>query len=385
MKRITAVLLCVILLANSLSGCSYGEEVQAKNMPSEDVLAGQMKPTDAEDIENEEKDTEDEQIDKALAAVRGESGDIDYSSVKNLQLEAGSHIAVVVKSAKTGYWATVQKGMEAAVAELNEELGYKGNDKIYFTYEGSTQEDDVETQINIIDAVLSENPAVLCLAAIDMDSCGAQLETAAENGIPVIALDSGVNSDILQTICSTDNYQAGVEAARRLCTAIGDNGEVAAIAHNLHSQSSEEREQGFREEIADNHPNVTIVDVSYENEEESVKDMVETVLTTYPNLAGYFCTSESVTSKLLESMMIYPDKMIAIVGFDAGKEQISAIREGTEVGSVVQNSYGMGYATIVAAVRAASGLLNDTCINSGYQWVDKENIENPEYENYLYE
>ena len=45
---------------------------------------------------------------------------------------------------------------------------------------------DVESQINTIDAVLAENPTVLCLSAIDMESCGAQLEEAMGNEIPVV-------------------------------------------------------------------------------------------------------------------------------------------------------------------------------------------------------
>ena len=45
---------------------------------------------------------------------------------------------------------------------------------------------DVEKQIDLIDTVLSENPSILCIAAIDRQSCEAQLEMAAENDIPVV-------------------------------------------------------------------------------------------------------------------------------------------------------------------------------------------------------
>ena len=43
--------------------------------------------------------------------------------------------------------------------------------------------------------VLTENPVVVCLSAVDMSSCEAQLEAAQEDGIPVVMLDSGVKSD----------------------------------------------------------------------------------------------------------------------------------------------------------------------------------------------
>ena len=64
---------------------------------------------------------------------------------------------------------------------------------------------------------------------------------------------------------------------------------------------------------------------------------------------------------------------------------IGGFRSGLEAGSVCQNPYGMGYATIVAAMRADLELENDAFINCGYQWIDGSNIELPEYANYLYE
>ena len=39
------------------------------------------------------------------------------------------------------------------------------------TFEGPDNEEDVESQINTIDAVIAENPDVLCISASDMDSC----------------------------------------------------------------------------------------------------------------------------------------------------------------------------------------------------------------------
>ena len=52
---------------------------------------------------------------------------------------------------------------------------------------------------------------------------------------------------------------------------------------------------------------------------------------------------------------------------------------------LVQNAYGMGYATVVAAARAALGLENDESINPGMEWIDSENISDERYANYLYD
>ena len=61
--------------------------------------------------------------------------------------------------------------MEDAVKAINDAYSFKKDDQITMTFEGPDNEEDVESQINTIDAVLAENPDVLCISAGDMDSC----------------------------------------------------------------------------------------------------------------------------------------------------------------------------------------------------------------------
>ena len=56
----------------------------------------------------EEKDA-DMSEDLTMTTLKSSAGTIDYTSLEGLDLEAGGHIAVVVKSTKTGYWETVKK------------------------------------------------------------------------------------------------------------------------------------------------------------------------------------------------------------------------------------------------------------------------------------
>ena len=322
--------------------------------------------------------------DLTMQKLRENGSSIDYTSLEEINLEAGSHIAVVVKSTKNGFWTSVKRGMDAAVADLNEKLGYKGEDKIKLTFEGPSDETDVEDQINIIDAVLGENPDVLCLSAIDMDSCQAQLEAAEENGIPVIVLDSGVKTGNVNATCVVDNYQAGVQAAVKLADTIGGSGKIAVMTHVESAQNCQEREQGFTETIAEKYPDIEIVNISHQNEETSVSEMAESVLKLFPDVKGYFCTNENVSGDVLDAISA-SGKEVAVVGIDAGKKQKDAIKSGKEVGVLVQNAYGMGYATVVAAARAALGLENDESINPGMEWIDSENISDERYANYLYD
>lgn len=414
MKKMLVGLLCLMLAAGTVSACGNKETEPDKNQKNEtEEIKDKNKEEPKTDVEKEDKETvpgTDKEADKedastaekadnknenktddnimkedlTMKVLREQAGTRDYTSLEELNPEPGSHIAVVVKSTKTGFWTTVKKGMEAAVKDLNEKMGYKGEEKIRVSFEGPADETDVESQINIIDAVLSENPSVLCLAAIDMESCTAQLETAAENDIPVVVLDSKVESELVNTVCATDNYAAGTEAAKKLAEAIGSKGKIAIMAHVGSSETSQSREKGFTDEIAKNYPDIEIVNISHENEDTSMSEMAEAVLKLYPDVKGYYCTNEVAANQVLP-IVESSKKEIVVVGFDAGKKQIEAVKKGIQLGMLTQNPYGMGYATIVAGIRADLGLENDAFINTGYQWIDKDTLEQPEYGNYLYE
>ena len=419
MKRAVAVLLCAVLATGSITSCqskksetaassSVKEEKETKtdkdnenakddtskkdskgaeNTENQENVSTDIKTdtkSEGDESENTDAENDDMKDDLTMQKLRENGSSIDYTSLEEINLEAGSHIAVVVKSTKNGFWTSVKRGMDAAVADLNEKLGYKGDDKIKLTFEGPSDETDVEDQINIIDAVLGENPDVLCLSAIDMDSCQAQLEAAEENGIPVIVLDSGVKTGNVNATCVVDNYQAGVQAAVKLADTIGGSGKIAVMAHVESAQNCQEREQGFTETIAEKYPDIEIVNISHQNEETSVSEMAESVLKLFPYVKGYFCTNENVSGDVLDAISA-SGKEVAVVGIDAGKKQKDAIKSGKEVGVLVQNAYGMGYATVVAAARAALGMENDESINPGMEWIDSENISDERYANYLYD
>lgn len=419
MKRAVAVLLCAVLATGSITSCqskksetaassSVKEEKETKtdkdnenekddtskndskgaeNTENQENVSTDIKTdtkSEGDESENTDAENDDMKDDLTMQKLRENGSSIDYTSLEEINLEAGSHIAVVVKSTKNGFWTSVKRGMDAAVADLNEKLGYKGDDKIKLTFEGPSDETDVEDQINIIDAVLGENPDVLYLSAIDMDSCQAQLEAAEENGIPVLVLDSGVKTGNVNATCVVDNYQAGVQAAVKLADTIGGSGKIAVMTHVESAQNCQEREQGFTETIAEKYPDIEIVNISHQNEETSVSEMAESVLKLFPDVKGYFCTNENVSGDVLDAISA-SGKEVAVVGIDAGKKQKDAIKSGKEVGVLVQNAYGMGYATVVAAARAALGLENDESINPGMEWIDSENISDERYANYLYD
>ena len=299
----------------------------------------------------------------------------------------GSRIAVVSKSVNGEYWKSVKDGMEAAVKDINEAYGFSKDEEITMTFEGPSDEQDVSTQVNTLDAVIAENPAVLCLAASDMDSCQAQLEAAKENGIPVVAFDSNVSdTKLVRAFRGTDNTQIGKYAAYKLGSAIGKMGNVAVFSAQEKTQSAQERVKGFLDNIA-NYTDIKVVETVYSDQVDDMKEAMKEVLDKYPALDGVFCTNAEVSEMFLEVNKDTGENKVAMVGVDATSKQQEAIQKGEELGVLSQNPYAMGSQTMWAAMQSTAPKKEtkiDKKVLLDPVWIDAENIKSEDITNYLY-
>ena len=329
----------------------------------------------------EESDSEAEAVDEQDESPLIPEIDTD------VKIEAGSRIAVVSKSVKGEYWKMVKKGMEDAVKAINDAYGFKKDDQITMTFEGPDNEEDVESQINTIDAVIAENPDVLCISASDMDSCQAQLEAAKENEIPVVAFDSNVSEKkLVKAYRGTDNVQVGKMAAYQLGSALGKMGKVAVFSAQQKTKSVQDRVDGFMNNIQ-KYGDIEVVEVIYSDQVDDMETAMKEVLDKYPALDGVFCTNADVTELYLGLEKSDAGDAPALVGVDATTKQQEAIRNGEEIGCVSQQSYAMGYQTIWTAAETTAPKKSVTIEKNlllNPAWIDSESVDDPDSSAYLY-
>ena len=244
-----------------------------------------------------------------------------YRDVRGLKLEKGSYISIIGKSEATAFWKSVRSGVVQAAEDLNKELGYTGNDKIKVTYNGPAKSEDIDEQVNILDEELSRYPDVIGIASIDEDACTVQFDLATENGIPIIALDSGNKYPGIQCTVKTDNQEAARTGAYNLANEIGGKGDVLVLVHDSKSETAKERLKSFQDEMTEKHPDVNVAEVVYcdklddirkqmadehneglkEGEREVQKesfsdaDVIQYMIEQHPGLKGIFGTNDSTT------------------------------------------------------------------------------------------
>lgn len=309
-----------------------------------------------------------------------------YNNVNGLDLEPGSYISILGRSGSGAYWEEIKKGMNQAVEDINTLLEYEGSDKVKATYNAADTPDNVDEQVNILDEELARYPVAVGIALSDASACEVQFDLAAENGIPVVAFDSGSDYQGLMSTVSTDNDAAAREAASRMAEDMEDTGSVLILVDNSKAKAEMVRESAFRDEMQSQHPGITIAETCYLDQLETTDpdtDPMEAFLAQYPDITGIFAVSSDAVSCALE-LSDAMDTDPVIVGFDAEEDEISALSEGQISGLIVQNPYGMGYASVVAAARAALGQGNEAVVNTGYLWVDAQNLKTEEVQRILY-
>lgn len=285
-------------------------------------------------------------------------------------------IPIISKGFQHQFWQAVNTGAKQAAEEFGVEI----------TFDGPETESDVDKQIVMIDAALAKNPDALCLAALDSQAVVGQLQRANTAGIPIVGFDSGVESDIPVATAATNNIVAAAEAADKMAEAIGGKGEIGLVVHDQTSRTGVDRRDGFKNRIEEKYPDIKIVDIQYgEGDHLKSTEITKAMVQAYPNIKGLFGTNEGSAIGVLNGVTELGKTDIIVIGYDSGKQQQDAIREGRMYGAITQNPIGIGYEAVKAAVMAIRGETVEKEIDTGYYWYDSENIDNEEIQAVLYE
>ena len=287
------------------------------------------------------------------------------------------YIPIISKGFQHQFWQAVKTGAEKAANELGVEI----------TFEGPETEAQVDKQIEMLQAALDKKPDAIGFAALDSQAAIPLLQQAKDGNIPVIAFDSGVESDIPVTTASTDNLAAAALAADKMAELIGGKGQVALIVHDQTSRTGIDRRDGFVNRIKEKYPDIEIVDIQYGGGDQlKSTDLAKAIMQAYPDLKGFFGANEGSAIGVINAVSeMGMNGKITVVGYDSGKQQIDAIKSGAMAGAITQNPIGIGYETVKAAVAAVKGETVEKNIDTGFFWYDKTNIDSEEIKAVLYE
>jgi ribose transport system substrate-binding protein len=286
-------------------------------------------------------------------------------------------IAVIPKGTTHEFW----KSINAGAVKAQQELAAQGI-AVNIIWKGPLKEDDREQQIQVVENFIGRKVNGIVLAPLDKKALAAPVETAVNAKIPVVVIDSGLESKAHSSFVATDNKEGGRIAARNLGKILGGKGNVILLRYQVGSASTEEREEGFLEVMKKDFPAIKLIssDQHAGATRDSAKRVSENLLNRYgKDVQGVFASNESAASGMLLALRDagLAGGKVKFVAFDAGETLNAGLKAGDVAGFVVQNPMAMGYLGVKTIVAVIRGEKVEPLIDTGVGFVTKENMNDP--------
>jgi ribose transport system substrate-binding protein len=270
--------------------------------------------------------------------------------------------------------------MECGAREAAEELG------VNLDVQGAEQF-DATLQTPVLEAVIASNPDAILIAPTDTTAMQAPIEQAVEAGITVVLVDTTLDDpSIAVSAIASDNVEGGRMAGQALAELIDEQGAVMVINVKPGISTTDQRQQGFEEAIAE-FENIEYIGTEFSNNEPArAAEIVSATLAARPDLNGIFganlFSAEGAATGVRNAGPQGED--IRIVGFDAGPAQVNQLESGQVQALIVQKPLEIGRQGVEQAVRALNGEDTEEQITTDFVTATQDNLDDPEIEQFLY-
>ena len=295
----------------------------------------------------------------------------------------GLEIVVIPKGTTHEFWKSIHAGAKKAERELN-----AAGQPVKIIWKGPLKEDDRDEQIKVVENFIGRQVDGMVLAPLDDNALVRPVETAAKANIPVVIIDSGLQSEKYVSFVATDNYVGGQMGGEHLGELLGGKGNVLMLRYAVGSASTTKREEGFLDAIKEKYPDIKVL--SSDQYAGATRDLAYTasqnLLSRYGDeVNGVFCPNESVTVSMTKAIrdLGKAGGNVKIVGFDTSVQSLRDLEAGDVQGLVVQNPIRMGYLGVKTLASHISGSKVEKRIDTGVAMVTKENMGEPEIQELL--
>lgn len=284
-------------------------------------------------------------------------------------------IAAIPKATGGDFWETVEDGARRAAKELDIEL----------KWEGTVTETEIAEQNKIIENMINLGVDAIALAPLNNQAQRKPVQSAVDNGIPVVVFDSSIDGNAHSSFVATDNRLGGSLGAEFLSNKIGSSGNVVVFRYVQGTASTTKRADGFIEAAKAAGLEIAADPYSESGTLEGSKNVAANTLERFIEngklaLDGIFAanltTTLGVSSALddLRSSGIEVD--LVFVGFDSSKKLVKEVQEGKIDALIVQSPEKMGYLAIKTAFAVVQGIPVEAHIDTGVQVVTAERLAN---------
>ncbi|HKJ94197.1 MAG TPA: ABC transporter substrate-binding protein [Gammaproteobacteria bacterium] len=307
------------------------------------------------------------------------------STSAHAQKDHKYNIVLVPGLVSDDFYITMNRGAQAAAEAFGVNVRFQG-----------PEEFDPVRQTPVLDAVIAQHPDAILIAPTDSTQMIEPLRRAHEQGIPVITVDTYIgdgkyqdgkgNADFPISYIASDNIEGGRIAARRMAKAIGDKGSVYVSNVRPGISTTDQRQQGFTQEMKENHPDITVLDPQYNDDDASkAASQFGAVLARHPDLKGVFGANLfSAIGAANGVQQAGAENKVQVIAFDAPQSIINNLKSGLVNAAIAQHPAEIGWYGVATAYAYLSGHSVPRKIGTGFTVIDKSNYDDKDIAKFIY-
>ncbi len=308
-----------------------------------------------------------------LAFAQNDPADRDYT------------ITLIPGLTTDAFYITMNAGAQAAAEALGITVNFQG-----------AEEFNPTLQVPVLDAVIARQPDAILIAPTDTTQLIAPLQSAADAGIPVITVDTFIgdgqyqdgagDGDFPLSYIASDNVAGGRIAARAMADAIGGEGAVYVSNVRPGISTTDQREEGFKQELAENFPNITVLETQYnDNDSSTAASQFQAVLAREPNLKGVFGANLFSAIGAANGVEAAGESdNVTVIAFDAPQSIVDSIGTGLVDMAIAQHPAEIGYYGVMTAYAQLTGQSVPPLIGTGFTVITADNVDDPDIQKFIY-
>ncbi|HEY1701709.1 MAG TPA: ABC transporter substrate-binding protein [Trebonia sp.] len=289
---------------------------------------------------------------------------------------AGKSMQLIVGTKSDDFYVTMECGAEAEAKKLGVNLTVNG-----------PADFSAPEQAPLLNAAAASKPDALIVAPTDTKALNTELDRISQAGTKLVFVDTTTTDpSIAVSHITSDNIGGGKLAADTLAPDIGGKGTIAVIDVNPGISTTDQRIQGFAQEIKAKYPGITVLPTQYDNDSPATAATeVEGDVTAHPNLAGVFATNVLSAEGAATGVQHadYSGK-VKVATFDADPEQMTDLSKNTIQLAIAQSPYLEGEDGVEQAANALTGKKVTANIGTPLVAITRQNMNEASIKPYIY-
>src|SRR3954447_2615291 len=239
---------------------------------------------------------------------------------------------LVTANTKIPYWQEALAGLNRAGSEMKVTVAMVGPNR----YDAKAQREDLQTAIH-------DKPSGILISAADPDLVTADIDSAVQQGIPVLTIDSDAPASQRLFFIGSDNYRIGRLGGELLVKSLGGKGNVVMFTYPRQNNLIE-RQHGY-ESVFEGYPNIQVSQaVDVQGDPAIAYKTSKQLLSSKAKVDAFVCLVALACPQVGDVVSeTNTTGKLSIIAMDTDPITLKWIQQGVITATIAQKPYTMAY------------------------------------------